>query len=121
MKFADKMAKRLSIGLLLASVSWALGVGGAVQAAPPYGAPGNLDSWFKYDEGNPLRLRNCSELTDYQLRQSVGRLGYVHIFIGGDIGPTGNVEVKGALDGKVYLLEVDKCSGKIEAAKLLRG
>lgn len=108
-------------GTLLLAIGIVAGVSLNAHAAPPYGSPNYLDHWIDNNDLKKKRwLRDCVPATDYRLRGRVAEQGYFNIYLGGDIGRNGNKEVRATRGDDVYLLEVDKCTGKVEAEHYLR-
>jgi hypothetical protein len=122
----DFLKRFICKGLIAA---WAVGfvaVAGTITpalGAPPYGTPGFLleGPYEDLPRTHPLNRKyyfTCA--TNYQLRKAVAAQGFTNIYIGGNIGTSGNREMRATRDGVVYLLEVDKCTGKVESMTPLR-
>lgn len=112
-----RAAKLLAVCLVAASVF------SPAVAAPPYGSPNfGLEGPFEDLPRNHPRNRKFyfSCATNYQLRKAVAAQGFTNIYIGGNIGTSGNLEMRATRKGTVYLLEVDKCTGKVESMTALR-
>ena len=104
----------VSLKLLRASIASLALIGSlAVAIAPAAAFPlvhRNNDGTISID---PLLC-----YTDYQVRQAIAGAGFTHIFLNAPI--EAHIQVRATRGKFVYLIDFNRCTGKIVSAKRLR-